>query len=446
MAHTQTQWNVQTEYNSTFVAPSQYLLEPEVRKNIFDAYREDTLFDFLVHSNRTEVSKSRTYRWHEHDYMFHIHTVESFTGTGAGVPIVVTLEEADHLQTGTLSEPKLKDQVIVYTTTGPIQGYVIAVSKGVADAHVVTIDPIDDTVNLGSLTTIADKIAIMSSAASDGAAMTLPTSRLPVDYFNYVQIIDTQKTVDGQESAQQSFVMVDGKPYYYNQMVVDGDLEQRLKIDYTGLLGRRGSKADPVTSKTAYFNGGIEWSIDTDGYSEPYAGAFGLTDLQNICKNLDIERAPNKQLFLTGNNIDRDVDDFVKGRLDNTAVNWAEMGVGSAASRMIDFGIDGFRYNGRVFMKQKLSALNYGGITGTATSPYPDMAFVLPWDRAVDANGDKDSISLRYLQNDKGSRFMRFWTRDEKITNTDQFEFNWKSEMGIQFVGARHANKAYKAS
>jgi len=444
MAHTQTQWNVASTYDSAFVAPSTYLLDVEVRKDIFDAYREDTLFDFLVQSNRTKVSKNRIYRWHEHDFYFHLHTIESFTGSGAGVNIVVTLEEVDHLLSGTLTELKLKDQVIVYTATGPIQGYVVA-KTATTNAAVITIDPLDDAVDLGAAAAIGDLIGILSSAASDGASMTDATSRLPVAYYNQVQIIDTQKKADGQESAQVSEVIVDGKPFYYNQMVVDGDLEQRLKIDYACLLGQRASKTDPVTSKTALFTGGVEWSIDADGYEEPYSSAFGLSDLQNVCKNLDIERAPAKQLMLTGNNIDRDVDDFVKGRLDNTAIDWSQMGVGNAAGRMIDFGIDGFRYNNRIFMKQKLSALNYGGITGTATSPYPDMAFVLPWDRAVDANGDKDSLCLRYLQNDRGSRFMRFWERNEKITNADQLEFNWKAEMGLEFVGARHGNKIVKA-
>ena len=86
MAHSQTQWNVASTYDSAFVAPSTYLLDTEVRKDIFDAYQEDTLFDFLVHSNRTEVSKERVFRWFEHDYLFHLHTIESFTGSGAGAP------------------------------------------------------------------------------------------------------------------------------------------------------------------------------------------------------------------------------------------------------------------------------------------------------------------------------------------------------------------------
>jgi hypothetical protein len=142
-----------------------------------------------------------------------------------------------------------------------------------------------------------------------------------------------------------------------------------------------------------------------------------------------------------------DIDDFVKGRLDNTAINWAAMGIGSAASRTVDFGIDGFRYGNFEFMKKKLAPFNYIGNTGgTSLSPYPTMGFTVPWDRITDAKGEEvDTICYRYKANDRGSRFMRFWERDEKITNTDQLEFNWKAEAGLQVALARHINKIYKA-
>lgn len=447
---TGTQWDVVSDYTSSFVSPLTYLLKPEVRNKIFDAYREDTLFDLLIHSGRSKVTGNTTFRHFEHDSLFHIHTVESKSGTsGAGNAVVITLEEADHLQTGTLSQIKKKDLVIVYTAaSGAIKGYVTDKSTSTADAHTVTIKPIDTSVDLVTATAAADKIGIFSSGASDGAGMTDATSRLPVEFSNYVQIIDTAKKIDGSESANVSFVQVDGKPYYYSQMVVDGDLEQRMKIEGTFIFGHKGSLTDPVTSKTAYFTGGLEYWADTEGYLESYSSNFALADLQNVCKNLDLERAPEKQLLLVGNVLNYDIDDYVKGKLDNTAIDWSKMGVGNAAGRMIDFGVDGFRYANFTFMKKKFSPFNYIGATGgTTLSPYPTMGFTVPWERVVDPKtGDEvDSICYRYKQNDRGSRFMRFWERGEKITNTDQLEFNWKAEAGLQCALARHINKIKKA-
>ncbi len=442
-----TEWAVESGYTASFVAPSTYLLKPDIRAKIFDAYQENMLYDTLIHSGRTKVTDNTTYRHFEHDSYFHVHTVKSVSGS-TGNTAVVTLEDdpEDHLQSGALSQIKKKDAVLIFTAADGVKhAYVTAYNKATPDAHTVTLDPFEnyDLANLAA----GDRIGIYSSGASDGANMTESTSRLPVDFYNYVQIIDTKKDIDEGEAANKSWVEVNGKPYYYSQQVVDGDFEQRIKIDNAFIFGYRGTKTDPVTSKTAYFTGGLEYWADSEGYEEPYSTDFGLTDLQNVCRNLSLERAPSKQWFLVGNELDMSIDKFAKGYLDNTAINWAEMGMGSVANRMLDFGIDGFRYNGFSFMKQKLQIFNYIGLTGGfSASPYPDMGFVVSWDKFRDAKGeDMDTVCLRYKQNDRGSRLNKFWTRDYKITSDDQADFNWKSEVGIQIALARHINKVTKA-
>lgn len=439
-----TQWNVESTYNAAFVAPTNYLLQRDIFPQIFDAYDERNLYDFLIHSNKRKLTKNTTFRWLEHDSYFHTHTIESFSGSaGAGNVATYTLEEVDHLASGTLSEIKVKDVVLVYTATAAVRGYVTATNKGTPTAHTVSVDPIDDTVDLVTLSANGDQIVVISSGASDGAGMTTATSRRPVDYFGYVQIIDTQKKANGGEMANHSEVVVDGKPYYYNQMVIDGDFEQRAKIENAFVFGTRGTKTDPVTSETAYFTAGIEWYADNFGYYEPYSGSYSLSDLQNLQRNLDIEKAPAKQLLLVGNELDMNIDDFVKGRLDNTAIDWTKMGIGSVADRLVDFGVDGFRYGGYTFMKKKFGLFNALGLTGGITnSTYPSLGFSIPWDRVRGADGqDNDTIALRYKASDREDRFMQFWTRDKKITNVDQFEFNYKSEAGLMMALARHINK-----
>ncbi len=443
-----TQWNVVSDYTGSFVAPSTYLLQPEIRAQIFDAYKENTIYDTLIHSGRTKVSKNTTFRHFEHDSYFHVHTIESFTGSGAGVAIVVTLEEIDHLQTGTLSEPKVKDLVIVYTATGPVKGYITAVNKASASAHVITIDPINDATDLGTATANGNRIGIYSSAASDGAGMTDATSRLPVDFYNYVQIVDTKKQMDEGEAANESFVTVDGKKYYYHQLIVDGDFEQRMKIDNAFIFGERNaSHVDPVTGKTVYMTGGLEWWADNEGYAEPYSTTFGDGDLQNVARNLNLERAPKKQWLLVGNELNMNLESLMNTAVTNTAINWAAMGMGSAADRLLDFGIQGFTKYNYTFMKQSMDVFNYIGLSGGfSTSPYPYMGFSVSWDRFRDAKGDDtDTVCLRYKANDRGSRLNKFWERDHKITSNDQADFNWKGEVGIQIGLARHINKIYKA-
>lgn len=450
------EWSVATDYTQKFLSPTNYILKPEIRAQIFDVYREDTLFDFLIHSGRRKRSGNQVFRHHEFDSILHLHTVESFTGTtGAGNPATITLEEADHLDDSTannLSQIKEKDVVMVYTSTGVIRGYVTDVDKGTPDAHTATIDPIDDTVDLVSAIANGDKVAIMTNAHSDGAGQSDATARRPVNFYNYMEIFDVTKRTDGSESANEAFVVVDGKPYYYNQLVIDGDLEIRLKMEAAFVFGTRALKAgaDPETGKDVYFTGGLEFWADNEGYSEPYSSNFALSDLENVCRNLDLERASNKHMFLVGNELDMDLDSFVKGQFDNAtnasgSLNFTNWGIGNAASRIVDFGIDGFRFNNREFMKKKYDAFNYIGMTAATDSPYPGMGFTIPWDTIRDpkSQDDVDSICLRYKENDRGSRFMKYWERDQKITNKDQIEFCWKAEAGIQIARARWINKVY---
>lgn len=440
---------VEANYNATYVAPST-INEPQIRRTIFPRYNERTLPNFLIHSGRKEKVGNTKFEWPEMDFLRSYVEVESKAGSaGAGNAVTVTVKDANHQDSGKLSPIKKKDQILIYTASGPIQAWVTAVDKSVDNTHTFTAKPIDDTVDLVTAVAANNFVTVLSNAKGDGTGQNTSMARKPLTFFNYTQIFSTQYLTNGSESANRSYFDIKGKPYYYLQGVEDAENDHMLSMEYAFILGQRGTKVDPDNSETVYFTGGMDYHIDTYGIDEPYTTTFGLTDLQNMAKALDAERASAEHLFLVGTNLNMDIDNFAKGVLDNTAIDYSKWGNGNANLRQIDLGFDAFRYGNFTFHKFKFDALNYKPVTGITNSPYPNTGYTIPMDKVKNTSGSGpeylDTISLVYKGNDKGDRFMQSWERNVKITNNDQLEFNHLSEAGLRFIGANSAIKVTKS-
>jgi hypothetical protein len=377
------------------------------------------------------------------------------TGTGAGVATLVTLTTGtgDHLATGTLSAPYLRQQGMAYTSAGARRFYVTAVVKTVDNAHTVTIKPTNPAVDLGTETISGTKLVFFASGAGDGTGMVDPTSRLPVPQSNYIQTFKRQKKSDGRQAATETYWRdpKSGTLLYVNSLFTDGEKEIRDEMNWAFLFSEKASQADPTdATKTTYFTGGLDWYAEGQGYTEPYtSGAMGIGDIENVIQNLKYEKAPSKQMILCGVTAGLDIDRVIKAYNDNTGINFAEMGIGSVAGRLVDFGIDGFRHGNYTFMKKSLDGLNEQGIsnggTGATYVKWPKVAFVLPWGSTVDAAGKQvERVAVRYMENlQEGSRYMQAWTRGKEQTNVDALEFNHQAEAGFQVFMSRQINKLY---
>jgi len=450
-----TQWNVNSAYTKTFVSPATLHDRPEVLETVFD-YDTTDLFSFMLFAQKLKVSGNVEYSHAEHDARNHMHTTSgSPTGTGAGVATLVTLTTGtgDHLATGTLSAPYLRQQGMAYTTSGPVRFYVTAVVKTVDNAHTVTIKPTNASIDLGTLAIAGTKLVFFASAAGDGTGMTDPTSRLPVTQSNYIQTFKRMKKSDGRQAATETYWKdpKTGTMLYVNSIFTDGEKEIRDEMNWAFLFGEKSTLADPSDStKTAYFTGGLDWYAEQQGYTEAYtSGAMGIADLENVIQNLKYEKAPAKQLILCGVTAGLDIDRVIKAYNDNTGIDFSQMGIGSVSGRVVDFGIDGFRHGNYTFMKKSLDGLNEQGISnagsGSTTVKWPKVAYVLPWGSAVDAGGKQvERVAVRFMQNvQEGSRYMQAWTRGKEQTNTDAHEFNHQAEAGFQVFMARQINKLY---
>lgn len=450
-----TQWNVGSSYTKTFVSPATLHDRPEVLETIFD-YDTSDLFSFMLYAQKMKLSGNVEYFHAEHDARNHMHTTSGApTGTGAGVATLVTLTTGtgDHLASGTLSKPLVNDTGIAYTASGARRFIVTAVNKTVANAHTVTIKPTNASVDLGTETTTGTKLVFFASAFGDGTGQPGPTSRLPVTQSNYIQTFKNQKSSDGRQAATETYWKdpKTGTNLYANSLFTDGEKEIRDQMNWAFLFQEKSSMADPSDStKTVYFTGGLDWYAEQQGYTEGYtSGAMAIGDIENVVQNLKYEKAPSKQLILAGVSAGLDIDRVIKAYNDNTGIDFSQMGIGSAAGRTVDFGIDGFRYGNFTFMKKSLDGLNEQGISNagaaSTTVKWPKVAYVLPWGSTVDAAGKPvERVAVRYMQNvQEGSRYMRAWHRGPEITNVDAQEFNHRAEAGFQVFMARQINKLY---
>lgn len=442
--------------NAGYIAPNTFMSKRETRRVIFDRYREDTMFDFLIHSNRTKKSAQTEFGWFEHDYLYTKATISGATGGGAGAEVQITVtrpaDDGDHQK---LAPGKKWDLVMIDGKRGWVQA--IDKSNASSGTFVFTVKPVTSTGNFvpsgGLIGDLAGStIVFFSNAKADGTTQPDSMIRKPNRFYNYTQIFATQFKVNGSASANEVEVEVDGKPYYYLQGIEDAANKHNLDMEYAYLLGEmsEGLTDDENGGEPVYLTRGLEKFVDDFGNLLPYTTTFDYDKMTVLEKTLARERAAKNIMLQNGINLNIDMQRTIKDLVANNGMNYAAFGNGNANARHVDFGFDAFRFSNRTYFMKECEALNYEPVTGFSGSPYPDMGFAIPLDRVKnpkpEGDGDEyqDTISLRFKQNDRTNRFVKHWTRDVTITNTDQLEFNHLSEGGLEMVGLNAYVKIHK--
>lgn len=438
--------SVENSLTGAYLAPNTFLNKRDIRKKIFDKYHEHNLFDFLYHSNRKKKTDNTTFNWWEHTYLFNNAIIASFTGSGAGNPITITLKAGSYQNGGKLSAPKKGDTVMV----GGLRGWIQSVNKATDNAHTITVKPVNSADNLSAVAAADGLVTIYGDGKADGTGMPSSMLRLPEMYDNDTQILATYFETDGSVAANKAEVTIPGKgDYYYLQGVVDAANMHNLKIEFTLILGQRavGLSDSTEDNKEVTLTHGLDKFITDDGNLEPYT-TFAFADLENIEKTLSKERAPKEVAMANGINLNLGLEAVLRDTMKDTGISYAAFGKGNGKERAIDFGFDSFRHNSRSYHNREFEALNYEPVTGS--TGFPDVGYVIPMGQVKNAKPTgmddeyMDMISLRYKENDRENRFIKHWTRDQTITNKDAFEFCHQSEFGLQAGGLNQFIKVHK--
>ena len=208
----------------------------------------------------------------------------STTAPGAGNPVIITLAAADHEMTGTVSFPRLYDQVLLQNEV-PCQ--ITAKSTTVASAHTITISPLDATDDIGNLT--GQTIIIHSGAMAAGMGQPDSTFVGTTKRTFYTQIMKESIGQEGSEFVKQKWyeVIDDGRNVngWYNPGLSMGEYRLYRKID--GALTWNKPNTNSLTQTTHRGNvntiyttkGLIPWVSDEGKEMNYTSGSFEMADL-----------------------------------------------------------------------------------------------------------------------------------------------------------------------
>jgi hypothetical protein len=420
-----------TTQNAAFMSLGTILQRQEIMGVAPTRYMTEGLFDFCKFTDRAEVSKQTTYNWMEEDALGQIVIVESVAGTAAaGAVATITLEEASHANSGALSPIIEGQEIVIYTATGVIYTRVRTVVKTTADAHTFTCQK--DGVDIVSAVAINDVVAILSSSYADGTGQPGQKASLPLEFFNYTQIIKSSTGGDGSERANiQEIGVVDGQKRYVIKQEEKLRTSHGLDEDFAMLLGQRGTEPDK-DGKTVFKTGGLDWFSSTLGNSDTYT-TLAKADIVGWERTLTNEHVKGEVFLLAGAELDYVVSDVIRDLQVNTGISYAAFGEGDASTRSIDSGFDSFKLNHITFHKKVVGALNMKGRTQFTGSPFPFKGYIVPADKYVGKGGEsKFKFMARYKESDQENRMRKVWERNQTITNVDSWELNYQSEIGFQ--------------
>lgn len=450
-----TSGSVNSTYTNGYISPETFLNKREIRREVFDKYNERSLIDMLWHSKRKQLADNTRFNHFEHDYLYsYVQQAGAASGTSsAGNPVTITAKVISPAETegpGSWAETsystspfKVGDLVLI----GAVRGWITAVNKTTAGAHTFTAYPVDQNDNIVAAASADLYIPIFSNGKSDGSGMPGSMVRKPILYFNYTQIFANNFTSNGSVATNKAEVNVQGKPYWYLQGAVDASLKHLLDMEFNFIINHRSDGlTDPNNdNEETYMNGGLDWYGSTYGNNLNYtSGSFAYSNLEAAEKALSGDRAAKHALYFNGLDINIEMDDAIKGKLDNSGsanIDWSVFGDGDGEQRAVDWGIDGFRFSNRNYMKKEMEFLNYGPVTGYSGGDWKQRSYLIPIGTIKNPKPKNerdeylDTISIRYKANDRGARFIEHWVRDKRITNQDKLEFNYQTEAGLHMVG-----------
>jgi hypothetical protein len=231
--------------------------------------------------------------------------------------------------------------------------------------------------------------------------------------------------------------------YYFQKGIKD--VADRLSIDteYTLLLGEQSNSLvapdQPAGAGPIRTTEGLQRSVENRGIIQTYV-TWDYAQSEQMIRSLDRERAMNEYCGYLGTELYLDHETAMHTRTQNTAIDFSmftRLVGGDGAKKALSFGVKSYNLGDRTFHMKKWQSLNYQPVTGYANSKYPERGFFIPF--AI-TKGNKEghlmnTVSLMYKMDDhQGSRFMEEWTRDKKITNFDQFEWNFQCEWGLRLA------------
>ncbi len=377
--------------NETYVSSVDFLHDREIYNILYNRYHEDTLIDFFEQTGRMKSCTETEFHHFEKDYIYQTIQIDAVAGVvGAGNDVTITLNAANH--DNGKSFPKITDMALV---SDKIPGYVIAKDTTNPTAHTITIRPVDQDDDIVTASVVGNFVSFYSNAHAEGSGQPEGLISKPLRFTGIVQIFKNHYEVTGSEATNKIEFQAQGKYYYMFEGENDTFTKHKMDIAFGLIFNKQSDGLTNAAGEDIRVTKGLYHWILEEG--NVYAGGISaLTDVDNIIKVLDQQRGSKENLFLTGINLDIDVDNVLIDKLVNGAIQYNTFGKGNAKQRAIDLGFNSYRKGSYSFHKKQLDMLNHQKVT--AIHNFPNIGFIIPTDKGRDVKSGKqiDSICCRY--------------------------------------------------
>lgn len=321
---------------------------------------------------------------------------------GIGGSVVVTLPAAEHEMNGKVSFPREGEAVL---TIDEVPAFIEAKSTAVANAHTITITPVDAADDLGDLT--GQKLIIFTGAKAAGMGQPDSTFVGKTKRSFVAQIIPESIGQEGTQFVNQEWTRAidDGRDYngWYNPGLMMAEYRLNRKIDGAFTWGKANTNSLTQTTHRGAVNsvkftkGVIPWITELGKEMDITAGAFDIADYDEVSLYMKQQGVvSNVCLSLEGPEVAVDIRNAVKDFNDGggtdytTIINNRYFGGDAERALSINFKVLGL--DDMIFIRKQVPAwidpTTYGEtgfsmgkyVVLTALEQYqdPDSGVVLP--------------------------------------------------------------------
>lgn len=464
--------------DSKYISANEYIKNPEIMEEVLDVKNEKNFLNALNNLGGRAVGAQSPIFYHfESELDYRSVGVATLDGGASTTEVIITLTDDSYSQVGSLTGNKWRaplkatDLVIIPVVgAAPIHAYVISKSDptpisgsamngafgyGTPTDKLTTYTlrtRVGDTANLRTALTAAKnsagaiRISAISNAHAEGSYQPIETvDGLNTRYQGQMQIWKTVKPITMEAAAQAYGVPFGGGQRMVNKLHADNLRRHNSDIGWQMMIGAGGTVINLAGEEVPLTKGFTSY-VTESGARVPYADADGFTldDLNDVTSTIKSVRGDDVYFIIAGDEIRPQIETIFRTLNTNTGINYSMWGDGDAKKRMIDFGFDGFRWNGITFFIIEEKTFNHSQVTGLNGLDFRKRAYFVPagnqkvtyMEGLQQITENLPSIRTRFLE--YGGRDMRFkeWISTPE-TNGGKMEetHNLYSMQGLQMMG-----------
>ena len=273
----------------------------------------------------------------------------------------------------------------------------------------------------GTNTTIAGQGAAVGVAGNDYPIATVEPAF--TQFSNKPIIIRNQYSINGSDTAQIGWVEVateDGTSGYLWYLKAESETRLRFEdyIDMSVVEGEQVNLAGPNPSTIAGVTGteGLFAAIEDRGNVQVgFQAATGISDFDDILRNLDTQGAIEENMLFLNRNSNLDFDDMLAG-ISAGGQGGTAYGLFENSEEMaLNLGFSGFRRGSYDFYKTDWKYLNDASTRGAINGPASIEGVLIPagtstvYDQILGTNISRPFLHVRYRASQADDRRMKSW-------------------------------------